>query len=103
MNKGLKQDLGTCVRLIIGNVDIIVSSKANQTMDNQIFVLHVIDISDYKIIGLKSSQHFKAYFEDISKNIISLNPPGIHTSDLSVINFKNIKRPVFPLDILESD
>lgn len=47
------------MRLQVGHVDIIVSSQRNQTFDEQVFLLHGINIYQYKIVAIKSSVHFK--------------------------------------------
>ena len=55
-------ELGTSVRLEIHGVDVIVTSRRNQTFDTEIFKLHGIDITKYGIVALKSSIHFRADF-----------------------------------------
>lgn len=83
MGRGSKVNLGPAVCLHCNGVDIIVCSVNSQTLDDEIFRIHGINIQDYKIIGLKSSQHFRAGFEAISSKIITVDSPG-----LSTINFK---------------
>jgi len=87
----------TC-RLQVGNVDIIVVPFAFQTLDDQVFILHGIDIADYKLVALKSSNHFKGAFRELAKAIVTVDPPGIHTANLEILEFKNVPRPIFPLD-----
>lgn len=98
MWKGFKNNLGKSVRLTINGVDVIVCSVKSQVLDEQIFLLHGIDISNNKIIGLKSSQHFRAAFELLSSNIITVDSPGLTTMDFTTFNYKNVKRPIYPLD-----
>jgi microcystin degradation protein MlrC len=98
MLKGKKANFGKCARLKIGEVDVIVSSKRSQTFDEQIFKLHDIDVTKYKIVALKSSQHFRASFESIGKAIITVNPPGLSSSNLFDFPFKRVNRPIYPLD-----
>ncbi len=98
MWRGLNVNLGKSVRLTVGHVDIIVCSVKTQVLDEQVFILHGIDISNYKIVGLKSSQHFRAAFEPISGAIITVDSPGLTTLDFTKFNFQSVKRPIFPLD-----
>lgn len=51
------------------------------------------------MIAVKSSVHFRASHEPISKKVIEVDTPGIHSSRLSAFNYKKIGRPIFPLDI----
>ena len=57
MGAGSEVDLGRMTRLIIGNVDVLVASDRAQTLDPEVFLLHGIDVTRYKIIALKSQQH----------------------------------------------
>lgn len=98
MLKGKKVNLGKCARLRIGNVDVIVTSKRSQTFDEQIFKLHDIDITTYRIVALKSSQHFRASFEPIAHEIITVNPPGLSSSNLFDFPYERLERPKYPLD-----
>ncbi|RNB70763.1 hypothetical protein EDM58_23110 [Brevibacillus panacihumi] len=98
MWQGLKVNLGTSARLQVGNVDVIVASVRSQTFDEQVFLLHGIDVTKYKIVALKSSQHFRAAFQSIAKEILTVDSPGLSTCDFSSFAYKRIARPVFPLD-----
>ena len=98
MTHGQPVNFGRTVRLQKGNVDIVVASNAFQIMDDGIFLLLGIDVKEYNIVSVKSAQHFKAYFEKISGNIITVDPPGISTGNLETLPLQNIQRPIFPLD-----
>ncbi|WP_163970436.1 M81 family metallopeptidase [Oceanobacillus halotolerans] len=98
MSKGATVKLGKSVRLQIGNVDVIVCSTKSQTLDEQIFLLHGIDVNQYKIVALKSSQHFRAAFQPIAQKIITVDSQGISTSNAFYYNYKKIQRPIYPLD-----
>ena len=100
MGAGGEVNLGIMVRLIIGNVDVIVGSKRAQTLDAELFLLHGIDVTIYRIVAFKSQQHFRGGFQHIAGTIIRTDTPGFTTSDLSQLPFKNITRPIWPLDPL---
>lgn len=95
---GLRVNLGKSVRLQVGGVDILVCSVKSQVLDEQVFLLHGIDISKYKIVALKSSQHFRAAFEPLCEEIITVDSPGLTTMDFSTFDFKKLQRPIYPLD-----
>lgn len=100
MGKGVKVDLGKSVRLQVGNVDIIVCSKKKQTLDEQVFLLHGIDVKEFKIVALKSENHFRAAFTPIAKRIITVDSPGLSTYNLRNYPYQRVMRPVMPLDQL---
>lgn len=97
MGKGFSVNLGKSARLQVGEIDIIVCSARSQLMDEQLLLLHGIDIKDYKIVALKSSHHFRAGFEPLSEEIISVDSPGLSTLDFETFSFRNVKGPVYPL------
>lgn len=97
MGRGARVNLGRSVRLQCQNVDIIVCSIKAQTLDEQIFLLHGIDVTTYKIVGLKSSQHFRAGFEPLCSKIITVDSPGLTTLDFTTFDYTNLKTEVYPL------
>jgi microcystin degradation protein MlrC len=100
MWQGKKVNLGRSARLQIDSIDVLVCSVKSQVLDEQVFALHGIEVGRFKIVALKSSQHFRAAFEDIAKQIITVDAPGLGTSDLSTFNFKNLRRPIYPFDVV---
>lgn len=97
MWKGLEVNIGTSVRLQVGHVDIIVSSQRNQTFDEQVFLLHGINIYQYKIVAIKSSVHFKAAFKDLIKEIITVDSPGLSTCNLQSFQYERVDKRMYPL------
>jgi microcystin degradation protein MlrC len=98
---GKQVDLGKSVRLQVGGVDIIVCSVRSQVFDEQVFLLHGIDIQKYKIVALKSSQHFRAAYESLSQHIITVDSPGLSSVNLLEFGYQRIARPICPLDLVE--
>lgn len=98
MWQGLEIDLGLSARLQVGDVDVIVCSVNAQVLDEQAFLLHGINVEDYKIVGLKSSQHFRAAFEDLAERIITVDSPGLSTQQLETYDYARLSRPIYPLD-----
>lgn len=99
MHAGLSLNMGKTARVRVGNVDIVVSSvKGIQGMDDRPYRMTGADINDYRIVGLKSSIHFRAWFDGRAKAIVTADPPGIHTSNITQLPFTGIPRPVYPLD-----
>jgi microcystin degradation protein MlrC len=98
MGRGARVDLGPMARLIIGGIDVLVSSVRTQTLDPEVFLLHGIDVTRYKIVAIKSSNHFRAGFEPIAHKIIRVDTPGLVSVDLSSFPYVRIAHPVWPLD-----
>lgn len=98
MWQGYLFDLGKTARLVIEGVDVIVSSVRSQTLDAEVFLLHGIDVTRYKVVALKSSQHFRAGFRHLAAAIIAADAPGATTLQLQGFPHKRITRPIWPLD-----
>src|SRR5690606_9790262 len=98
MGRGSRRDYGKMARLVVDGIDVIVGSESQQTLDDELFRLHGIDVSRLKIVALKSHNHFRAYFEPIAVEIIRTDPPGWATSILQNLNYQRSRRPIWPLD-----
>ena len=98
MWRGLAVDLGPMARLQIEGIDVLVSSSRQQVLDDQVFVLNGIDVSTRRIVGLKSSQHFRAGFAELAAAIVTSDAPGATSQDLHAFGHTRIRRPIWPLD-----
>lgn len=96
--KRIPGSFGPTVGLQHGNVRFVVASVQNQTYDDRAFFTGGIDFSQMRLIGLKSSQHFKAFYHDLVDKIIPANPPGLSTKDLKIFNYIHLGRFVYPID-----
>ena len=103
MGAGTRIDLGPSCRLVIGSVDVIVCSVRSQTLDEQLFLLHGIDVQKYRIVALKSSQHFRASFEQIAGKILTVDGPGLTTLDLRSFTYYNLPEPSYPFQEVPDD
>jgi microcystin degradation protein MlrC len=98
MGAGFAAELGPMARLVIGNVDVLVSSVRTQTLDPEVFLLHGIDVTRYRVVAIKSQQHFRAGFAGVAGTIVRCDTPGLTTSNLSYLPYQRVKRPIWPLD-----
>ena len=101
MGRGLLVDLGPMARLQIGGVDVLVGSFRQQVLDDEIFLLHGIDVRRYRIVAVKSSAHFRAGYTHLATAIIAADAPGATTLDLSGFPYHRIRRTIWPLDAAE--
>jgi microcystin degradation protein MlrC len=95
---GYKVDLGKMARLVINGVDVLISSVRTQVLDAEVFLLHGIDVTRYKIVVVKSSTHFRAGFEPLAAKIIRVDTPGLTSVDLTSFPYQRLRRPLWPLD-----
>ena len=98
MLAGWELALGPSCRLTVGGVDVVVMSKPFQTIDTEVFLLHGIDVTRYRIVGLKSSQHFRAGFRDLAAEIITADSPGLSTNRVETFDHLRAAGPMWPID-----
>jgi len=98
MFTGVKMNIGRCVVLDTGNIEIVVSEGRYEPFDTGCFTHAGIDPTKKSYVLIKSRQHFRAGFEPMAKDIVLVSGPGCCSSDYSLFPWKNIRRPLYPLD-----
>jgi len=98
MATGMRFDMGPAVGLLIGGVDVSVISGMMQDFDGGQLRMVGFDPKSYRIVVVKSANHFRAWYTDAASAIIDCDPPGIASGDLSTIKYTKKTRKVYPLD-----
>jgi microcystin degradation protein MlrC len=98
MMGGLAGSYGTTAVLRIAGIDVLVVTNPNQMLDLQQFRAFGIEPTNYRVIALKSQQHFRAAFEPIAGRIIICDSGALCSPDVRQLPFKFVPRPIFPLD-----
>lgn len=98
MLAGLKRNFGPTAVLRVGGIDVLIVSIAHQMLDLRQFQTFGIEPAEKSVIGLKSMQHFRAAFEPIAENVIVCDSGALCTTNYNLLPYKNVKRPIFPLD-----
>jgi len=100
MFRGAPLNLGPVARLqpADADVEIIVASRRSQTFDPEPFLAVGIDVRRYRFVALKSSNHFRAGFQDLASAIVTADPPGLTTHHIEVFPRQRSSRPLWPID-----
>jgi len=98
INFGVAMDYGKSVRLRQGNVEMVIVSIRFQTYDDRPFIMTGCDMSQYRIVGMKSMNHFRGYFRNTADAIVTADPPGQCPMNLKLYPYQNVCRPILPLD-----
>ncbi|XOV87916.1 MAG: M81 family metallopeptidase [Pseudomonadota bacterium] len=98
MFRGAPLNLGRMARLVVDGIDIVVASRRSQTFDIAPFLAVGIDVEEYAIVALKSSNHFRAGFTDLAGTIITADPPGLTTHQVEIFPRLHATRKLWPLD-----
>lgn len=98
---GRALDLGKSALLDVGGfVRVVVCSVRKQCADPVFFEMFGINVAQARTVVVKSRGHFRAGFDEFFKpeHVIEVDCPGLTSPVLSRFDFKNLPRPVFPLD-----
>ncbi len=98
MMGGLQRSFGPTVVARAGGIQILITTIAQQMLDLQQFKSFGIIPESKQTIALKSMQHFRADFEPIAGQVIVCDSGALCTPDYQKMRYRNVKRPIFPLD-----
>lgn len=98
MCKNMRIDLGCLAVVEVNGIEILISERRHQPYDPEILRRLGISPEDKKIIAVKSLAHFRAAYSKFAKEIIEVDLPGIAAVNPEKICYKNVRRPIYPLD-----
>ncbi len=100
MARGEVNDMGPTAVLDTGKVEIVVISNHVEPHDLAAFVAVGIDPRAKRYLMLKSRVHWRAGLRDLAGGVVECAGTGVCTSDYARLDFKRVRRPIFPLDPL---
>jgi microcystin degradation protein MlrC len=100
MYTGVTVQMGPTAVLDTGRMKIVVVSRHHEPWDLGVFTSVGIDPARMKYLVLKSRIHYRAGFEALGKHTLTCDGTGVTTSDNSLLDFRHVRRPIFPLDAL---
>ena len=98
MSAGVLMDMGPTAVLDTGRVEIVVISRHQEPNDLACLESLGIDPLTKRYIMLKSRVHWRAGFKPIARAVVDCAGVGVCTSDYDQLDFRNVRRPIFPLD-----
>ena len=99
MATGSRMNMGRTAVLRVGSIDIVISERRHEPFDTGCFTHAGIDPAAKRYVLIKSRQHFRAGFDPIAKHVVLVAGPGVCSSNYEAFGFKNLRRPIYPLDI----
>jgi microcystin degradation protein MlrC len=99
MSRGLTMRMGmTAVLSLPGNVDVVVISRHIEPFDPGCFTSLGIDPRTRRFVMLKSRIHYRVGFRTLARAVVECAGRGVCTSDYGELTFRNVRRPIYPLD-----
>src|SRR5207244_1309072 len=101
MATGMRVRMGRTAVLDTGAMQIVVSERRAEPSDLGVFTHAGIDPRKKRYVLIKSRQHFRAGFEPIARHIVLCDGDGVTSSDLTLFDYRNRRRPLYPFEKLE--
>jgi microcystin degradation protein MlrC len=99
MARGLQMDMGPSVVLDTGTAEIVLISQHVEPSDLNCLLSLGIDPMQKRYVMLKSRIHWRAGLGKLTKAVVDCAGVGVCTSDYGQLEFKKVRRPIFPLDL----
>jgi len=101
MGGGVWRDYGLSALLRVGGIEIAVISNNGQATDTAQLTSLGCDPTRKNTVAVKSNHHFRAAFEPLSREVITVDGGGLGSMILRTMAYKKVRRPVWPIDKLE--
>src|SRR5215471_15357568 len=99
MARGVQIDMGPSVVLDTGTAEIVLISRHVEPSDLNCFLSLGIDPMQKRYVMLKSRIHWRAGLGPMARAVVECAGVGVCTSDYSQLQFKKVRRPMYPLDL----
>jgi len=98
MYTGVQVDMGPTALFDTGKVKIVVVSFHHEPWDTGVFTSVGIQPEHEKYLLLKSRIHYRAGFAPVGRQTLYCDGEGVTTSRNKLLNYKYLRRPIYPLD-----
>jgi len=98
LTPGLQVYMGRTAVLDTGKVQIVLLSRHIEPTAQEMLQVLGIDPSRKTYVAIKSRVHWRADLGKIAREIVECAGVGVCTSDYGQLQFRKVRRPVFPLD-----
>lgn len=95
-----KVAMGDAVGIRVGGIDVTLLSTRSQAIGLEVFTSVGIEPTAKRILCIKSTNHFYAAFAPIARAILYSDGGGPAPLDIKRLHYKNVERPIWPLDPL---
>lgn len=98
LSPGLQVFMGNTVVLDTGRVQIVLLSRHIEPTAQEMMRILGIDPAAKRFVAIKSRVHWRADLGKLAREIVECAGVGVCTSDYGQLAFRNVRRPIYPLD-----
>jgi microcystin degradation protein MlrC len=96
--QGTRNEQGLTVVVSIGSIRLVIRSRPAFEWDTGIYSAFGLRIEDAALVFVKSPSHFKVAFGPRAQRILFADTPGPTCPNMRRLVFRNVTRPLFPID-----
>lgn len=100
MSAGAAGWMGPCARFEVGGIQVVVISNHVEPFDLASFTAVGLAPQRLEFLMLKSRVHWRAGLRPLAHAVVECNGTGVCTSDYAALDFKHVRRPIYPVDAL---
>ncbi len=89
--------MGDCSVIRLGGIEVVLNSNRSQAFSPDLFTNLGIDVTEKKILVVKSTNHFHGAFSDVAAEIIYAAVEGPYPNDPTKTRYNNLTRPIWPI------
>ena len=97
---GAEVSMGRSVALQTGSLQLLVMSRPTYDWADEQYRSLDLDPRQAKFVCVKNMMNFRVGYGDIMKAFLVVAVPGPTPADMSMLPFRRIRRPVYPLDAM---
>ena len=97
---GAEVSMGRSVALQTGSLQLLVMSRPTYDWADEQYRSLGLDPRQAKFVCVKNMMNFRVGYGDIMKAFLVVAVPGPTPADMSMLPFRRIRRPVYPLDAM---
>ncbi len=91
-------EAGDCAVLRVGEIAVVLTSRAVSLYDRTLFQAAGLDVRDFDMCVVKSPLCQPRFFEDGAARVIHVDAPGSTSANVAGLGHKAARRPLYPLD-----
>ncbi|MGO4560270.1 M81 family metallopeptidase [Mesorhizobium sp. 2RAF21] len=91
-----RQRMGASVLVEASGIHIVVNKLRTQAFHPDAFTQFGVDLDDYRVVAVKSAQHFHSGFAPVADRIFYVGAPGSASTDFVNIKLPRAGRPLWP-------
>ena len=96
--RGVVGQMGRTAVLQLGSLSLVITERPAWTFDPAIYRSVGLEPRQAQLVVVKSALQFKDRYAPMAQAIYYADTPGYSTANLATLNWRHVRRPLFPLD-----